>query len=490
MKLSDLTPKQWYDRLAAKTSHQWEKAIDWWKYMDLEQPLIYVARILAEQDDRFPPLLLPWPELVVETVVERMKLEDFLLTNEESVDDLGKWWAANDMPTQSPEAWEAASTGGEHFFMVGPDGPGGMPMLTTEYADQVAVELDPRTRQPIAGLKLWHEEQSDSSRVLYGALYLPGWPGATDRRFGRGMVYEFVNGEVESSRKLEEWSATIANDMSLPSVPFVPILTKPRRGEGRSDLFALKPLVDAANQFATNMMAAGEHHAVSRKYAVGVSAKDFVDENGQQVPLWKVAMGDVWAVPHPKRDNRNDNPLPVQIGQFSASDLRNFHESLKVLAQFTASKYGMPPAMMGYSSDNPPSAESIMYSLERLILRTEAHHTWYGGSARRAAQISWAIMGNEPQAIAGMTPKWKSAAMPTIASAMDAAVKGVQGGIFDAEEAWDILSFSPQRQKRLRERMGLNRTTFVQSADDLRNLDVGGGAGVNPAVPSAPVPAF
>ncbi|WP_116201278.1 phage portal protein [Amycolatopsis circi] len=489
MKLSDLTPKQWYDRLAAKTGRQRDKALDWWQYMDLDQPLIYVARILAEQDDRFPPLLLPWPELIVETVVERMKLEAFLLADENPVDELGTWWTANNMPEDSPEAWTAASVGGEHFFMVGPDGPAGMPMLTTEYADQVAVELDPRTRQPLAGLKLWKEEESDTSETTHGALYLPGWPGVTDRKFGLGTVYEFENGELVRFRRLEKWSAEIANDPSLPSVPFVPILTRPRRGVGCSDLKQAKHLVDGANQFATNLMGAGEHHAVGRKWIVGATASDFKDENGNQIPLWKVAMGDVWAIPN-QPSKPNQSVPPTQVGQFAASDLRNFHESLKTLAQFVASKYGMPPAYMGYSSDNPPSAESILYSLERLILRTEAHHTWYGGSAQRSARLAWAIMGKDPKQLIGMESKWKSAAMPTIASAMDAAVKGVQGNIFDAEEAWDILGFSPQRQKRLRERMGLNRTTFVQTANDLRNLDVGGGAGVNPAVPSAPVPAL
>jgi hypothetical protein len=495
VKLSDLSPKEWYDRLASRVFWQRKEAVPWWQYMDLEQPLVYVARILLEQDDRFPPLLVPWPELVIETCIERMKLEDFLLADENPIAELGQWWTANDMPEQSSEAWTAASVAGQHFFMIGPDGPGGMPMLTGEYNDQVAVELDPRTRQPMAGLKLWVEEESDGSRTTYGALYLPKWPGPTERQFGRGQVHEFVDGKLEKSGTLEAWSATIANDPTLPSVPFVPILTKPRRGAGRSDLKPVKHLVDGCNQFATNMMAAGEHHAVGRRYAVGVSQKDFVDENGDPVPLWKVATGDVWAVPHPKRENRNENPLPVQVGQFSASDLRNFHESMKTLAQFVASKYGLPPGYMGYTSDNPPSAESILYSLERLVLRTEQHHTWYGGSAVRAGRVAWAIMDKDPAAVTGIEAKWASAATPTIASAMDAAVKGVQGGIFDNEEAWDILGFSPQRQARLRKRMGANRTDFTAAAADLRNLDVTGGTGVNPnpaapAVNGAPVPAL
>lgn len=493
MKLSDLTPKEWYDRLSTKIQAQRSAALPWWQYMDLEQPLVYVATVLREQGDRFPPLLVPWPELVVETCIERMKLEAFLLADENPIEELDKWWTANDMPEQSPEAWTAASVGGQHFFMIGPDGPGGLPLLTTEYADQVAVELDPRTRQPVAGLKLWVEEDSDGAQTTFGALYLPTWPGVTDRRFGQGMVHEFESDKLVASSELGEWSATIANDPTLPAVPFVPISTNPRRGIGRSDLRPVKHLVDGANQFATNMMAAGEHHIVPRKYALGVSEKDFVDEKGNPIPLWKVAMGDVWAVPHPKPSQRGETPLPVQVGQFSASDLRNFHESLKLLAQFVASKYGLPPAYMGYSSDNPPSAESILYSLERLVLRTEQHHTWYGGSAVRSGRVAWAIMEKDPQQVSGMESKWASAAMPTIASAMDAAVKGVQSGLFDNEEGWDILGFSPQRKARLRARMGQRSAQFQRTALNLRNIDVGTGqnngqpaaAGVQNGAPAA-----
>lgn len=495
MKLSDLTPDEWYARLSNRIAEQRKSALPWWQYMDLEQPLVYVATILREQGDRFPPLLVPWPELVVETCVERMKLEAFLAEDEEPVEELGTWWTANDMPEQSSEAWTAASVGGQHFFMIGPDGPGGMPMLTSEYADQVAVELDPRTRQPVAGLKLWVEEDGQGAQTTFGALYLPTWPDVTDGKFGRGVVHEFENDKLVKTTKLGDWSATIANDPTLPAVPFVSILTKPRRGVGRSDLLPLKHLVDGANQFATNMMAAGEHHAVQRKYALGVSEKDFVDEHGNQIPLWKVAMGDVWAVPHPKATQRGENPLPVQVGQFSASDLRNFHESLKLLGQFVASKYGLPAGYMGYSSDNPPSAESILYSLERLVLRTEQHHTWYGGSAQRAGRVAWAIMDKDPKKVAAVESKWASAATPTIASAMDAAVKGVQVGLFDNEEGWDILGFSPQRKKRLKQRMGANRTDFAAAAADLRNLDVTRGTGINPnpaapAVNGAPVAAL
>jgi hypothetical protein len=439
VKLSDLKPEEWYYRLNVRRMLQRTAAVNWWQYVDLEQPLYYVAKILQEQGERFPALMISWPELVLESVEERLILETFLMADRDTqVDELVATWQANDLDEYSSEAHLAAMTSGQHFIMVGP-GDGAYPMVTTEYCDQVAVEIDPRTRQPIAGVRVWQDD-APGSVDTFGALYLPG------------RAFELENGEIVSETKLGDWADRIAQDPTLPSIPIVPMLNKPRRGTGRSDLVAIKPLVDGANQFATNMMAAGEHHAVPRKYAVGVSQKDFVDENGQEIPLWKVALGDVWAVPHAKSDDGMSEAPEVKLGQFSASDLRNFHESVKMLATLAASVYGLPPNYMGYSSDNPPSAESINFSLERLVRRTEKRQLWMGGAWERAQRIVWTILGNDPAEIAGLESKWRNAATPTLASKMDAAVKGIQSGLIDDEQGWIDVGYSEQEKRGMRER--------------------------------------
>lgn len=494
MKLSDHTPKEWYARLLARTQQQRTDALQWWKYMDLEQELAFVARIIKEQDNRFPPFLLPWAELAIEVVVERQQFESFL-NGEEPVEELAKSWTANDMTEKSDEAHIAAQVGGLHFLMVGPDGPDGGPMVTTEYADQVAVELDPRTGQPIAGLKVWNEDEFWGGHQR-AALYLPGFPDVTDGTFGRCRVYQMdEHGEFDDGEELGEWSQVIANDPSLPSVPFVPMVNNPRRGIGRSDLKPLKSQLDGGDQVMTNLMAAVEHHAVGRKWVVGATEKDFVDENGKQIPLWRVAMGDVWGIPHAKAERNGQQAPEVKVGQFSASDLRNFLETQKTIASIVASKYGLPPSYMGYASDNPVSAESILYSLDRLVLRTGQRNMWMGGAHKRAGRIQWAILGKDPAKIAGMEAKWANPATPTLASKMDAAVKGVQSGIIDNEQAWIDLGYSEKTKDGLRARMGTTRTAFAAAAADLRNLDVTGGTGINPspaapAVNGAPVPAL
>jgi hypothetical protein len=461
LKLSDLTPEQWYTRLDSKRRKQARSDRRWWQYVDLEQPLYYVARILLEQDYRFPPLLIAWPQLVLDSVDDRLTHEGFKLAGKDSPnDDLAKMWKGSGLNDTANEGYYAAAVGGESYVMVGP-GDGLYPLMTIEYADKVAVEIDPRTRQPIAALLVW---QADSTRRgdTLGALYLPG---DEDRD---GTVIEFENGKVvQGPKPLGAWSRIIAADPTLPSVPIAPMRNRPRRGCGHSDLVALKPVVDGANQVATNMMAGIEHHAVPRKWAVGVSQKDFVDERGEQLPLWKVATGDVWAVPHPKAD-RNAPDRRVELGQFSASDLRNFHESFKMLGQIAASLYGLPPNYMGYSSDNPPSAESILYSLDRLIRRTERRQDWNGTALQQGARIGWAIMEKDPVEVVGLESLWRDAATPTRASMMDAAIKGVTAGIIDDEQAWEDLGYSEETKNGLRQRKARRGQ---QTAADLTAFD-------------------
>jgi hypothetical protein len=471
VKLSDLSPDEWYARLSNRISEQRKSALLWWQYMDLEQPLVYVARIIAEQDGRFPPLLLPWSELVIQSVVERQKFESFLLA-EKPITELDKSWQDNNLDELSDEAHTAMQVSGLHFLMVGPDGPGGSPLVTTEYADQVAVELDPRTRQPIAGLKIFQEDTGVGESEQRAFLYLPHVPTVAGET-GPCRVFELDGqGKMKRVEDLGDWSRVLAEDPSLPSVPLVPMLANPRRGFGRSDLVQLKPALDGANQFATNLMAAGEHHAVQRKWVVGATEKDFVDENGNQVPLWKVAMGDVWGIPHTKPDGRNQNVPETKVGQFAASDLRNFHESHKLLAQVAASAYGLPPSYMGYSSDNPPSAEAILYALERLVLRTGKRNLWAGGSWKQAGRIQYAILEKDPSSISAMEAKWANPATLTLAAKMDAAVKGTQSGIIDNEQAWIDLGYSEQTKKGLRERMGQRSAQFQRTALNLRGIDV------------------
>lgn len=486
MKLSDLTPEQWFGRLNTKRQRQAQQSRKWWEYVDLEQPLHYVARILLEQGDKFPPLLINWPQLVVDTVVERLTVEGFRLAGEDAANQqLRAAWQASNLDEAAPEAHTAAMVTGRSYAMLSPreerlDGILGLagtvdhdyPLVTVEYDDQVAVETHPLTGRVVAALYVWRSDPEASSEDR-AVLMLPG-------RF-----VEFELGQPVGSGMHGGWSQQLVTQQQSPLVPVVPMLHRSRRRTGRSDLVSLKPIVDAANSTATNMLAAVESHSVPRRWAVNVSENDFRDERGRKVPLWRAALQAVWAIPPPKRpDHRGEpEPPPVQLGQFTASDLRNFHETHKLLATIAASLYGLPPNYMGYSSDNPVSAEAIAYSNERLVRRCEAEHTSAGGTWESAARVMWSMMGEDPQRAAQLETIWRNPATPTLASKADAAVKLFQVGLIDDEQAWEDIGYTEGQKAGMRER---RRTAGGLGAivQGIRELDVGPGV-TQPALPPA-----
>lgn len=468
MKLSDLTDRQWYGRLNDRRLRQLDCAAAWWQYVDLEQPLTFVARILLEQEYRFPALLIAWPELVLDSLEERLDIEGFRLAGQDSAnDELWDVWQGNDLDEGSGEAHYAALATDKAFIMVGP-GDGSVPLATVEYQDQVAIEVEPRSRRPWVGLKTWQATEADASIVDRAVLYKP------DNTF-----VEFEAGEPVNSGPIGDWMRLLINNPTMPMIPIVPMLNRPRRGVGRSELVALKPIVDGANQIATNMMAGIEHHAVPRRYALGVSEKDFVDENNKPIPLWKAATGPVWAVPPAETDH--GDPVKVELGQFNASDLRNFHESIKQMATIAASLYGLPPNYMGYTSDNPVSAEAIRYSQDRLVKRAERRQRTFGGAWERAMRIAWAVMGNDPSEVASLETVWRDPSTPTRASMADAALK-LTGGVplLDREAGWEYLGLTEQQKSDMRTRLGSTGGFASTVVAGLKQLNVGS-AGANDA---------
>lgn len=424
-----------------------------WAYHDGTQPLTYIAKILMEQGDRFPPLRLPWPSLVATAVEERLDIEGWRLNGSDSGDDeLWQVWQDNDLDEQSSEAHLTALVAREAYAMVGP-GDAESPLITIEYPDQIVVEIDPRTRQVVAALKVWRSDEEIAQDDM--AILL--------RRGPRGVrIIDFELSRPVGGKTLT-WMPTGETSQLSPLVPVVPILNRPRRGYGMSELTEIIPLVDGANQVATNMLAAIEHHSLHRKYVVGASEDDFVDKDGNAVPAWKIATGAVWALSRESPDEK------IEVGQFAASDLRNFHETIRCLAQQAAAAYGLPGDYLGYTSDNPASAEAIDASEARLVKRCERRQRTFGGAWERVMRLALAVMGRDPATATRLETVWRNPATPTEAAIMDAATKGLQSGLLDAEEGREMIGMSVERRRRMRER-GLSG--FAQQVQAVRQLEV------------------
>jgi hypothetical protein len=465
--LSDLTDDQWLSRLLMKRAASYADQLKLWQYYDNCQPLSFVAKILAEQGDRFPPLLINWSALVVDALEERLDVLGFRDPQSGNVDDtLQQVWQDNDLDEGSGEAHTCSMVARQSFIMVGPPPAGrDTPLVTVEYPDQVTVEIDPGTRQTVAALKVWRSDPTIGHADM-ACLYVPG------------RVITF-----ESGKKVEEvgdhgWSKQAEASQSSQLVPVVPMNNRQRRGIGYSELNSMLPVVDAANQVATNMLAAIEHHALPRRWGINLSESDFKDSNGNALRAWQIATGAVWAIPRaldedgrPVPSAENERP---QVGQFTAAELSNFHNSIKQIATIAASLYGLPPHYLGYSSENPASADAIRSSEARLVKRAERHQRGKGGAWETAMRIALAMMDQDPSKSNRLETVWRDASTPTKAAEADRAVKLVQANIIDTEQAQEDCGYTPGQRDRMRQRRGQATSDIGGIVANLRSLPVGG----------------
>lgn len=424
LKLSDLSDEEWATRLERRRQEQLGTIRESWEFYDGTQPLYYVARILEEQDYKFPALTINWCRKFIDWMDARCTVEGFRLDgNDEADTNLWRIWQRNDLDLDASENNVATLVTGLSGMMVGPANDGSA-AITVESPESFTVEIDPVSRRTIAARKVW---KSDPEQALedMAELWLPGPKGA------RLITYENMKPVGEQTFK---WMQVAQKGQASPEVPFVPFMNRRRRLRGYSELDAsIRQIVTAANQVASNMMAGVEHHAVPRKWALQVSQNGFQDKDGNPIPAWKAAMGAVWALPI---DEDSTDAQQPKVGQFAASDLRNFHETISLLARVCSGLMDLAPSELGVGvADNPPAADGIMAAKESGVRRVERFHVGQGAGYEKVMRLAAAVEENDPSKMAMLETIWRDPSTPTIQAKSAAAVATFEAGISDLYQA-------------------------------------------------------
>jgi hypothetical protein len=409
-------------------SEQARETRKWMAYYDGDQPLTYIAHeLVRELDGRIKSVVINWPELVVDSLEERLDVEGFRLPGADQGDErLWEWWQANDLDGESGAAHVEALAAGRSFVIVGANDDGDFPLITVESSEQVYAEIDERTRNVRQAVKAWSEDGMD-----YATLYQPD----------RTSFWQRSGPSGESWREYAE-----ADEHGKGIVPVVPIVNRRRtmRSMGRSELTSIVPLSDAACKIATDMMVSAEFHAMPRRWAVGASEEDFHDAEGRPLSKWSKIAGRVWTI---EGDEYGNTP---QVGQFPEAQLSNFHSTLHTLAQLAASVAGLPSDFFGQSTDNPASAEARRAGLERLIKRAERRQRTFGGQWEQVMRIAtlWQTGEVAPE-MARLETIWRDPATPTRGQVADAAVKLHAEGITTKRQAREDVGYSDAQIKRM-----------------------------------------
>ncbi|WP_088312410.1 phage portal protein [Kineosporia sp. R_H_3] len=408
------------------------------------QPLSYLASELVTQlSDRLRQVVIAWPMLVVDSVEERLDIEGFRLANSTSAnDELWDIWQANDLDEWSQQAHLDALVMKRSYAIVGTNGEDARrPIITVESPLQVIHERDPRTRKVAAAAKFWTDDEGQQRATLYLPNETSWWVGAGSGweqgsddpdEHGRGVVP--VEPIVNRPRLRAMNGAKVMQAGALAAV-----------GEGTSDLAPVIPISDAACKVATDMMVAAEFHAMPRRWALGFSREDFEDEAGNKISPFRQIAGNIWASERTKQEG-------AEVGQFPESNLSNFHETLKLLAQITGQVSGLPAHYLNFATDNPASADAIRSGEVRLVKRAERKQRSFGGSWERVMRLALLWRDNSvPAEASRMETIWRDASTPTIAQVADAAVKKNQAGIVPLRQTREDLGYSATQIDRMQE---------------------------------------
>jgi hypothetical protein len=383
-------------------------------------------------DISIPPALsrletvVGWPGMVVDVLDERL---DFYGWHDDDQFELKDIYAQNNLAVESQLPQLDALIFGISFVVVGSGLDGEpSPLITTHSPTNTTGMWSTRERRLTSALST----VSENGAVVEVTLYTPNETAIFARDTSGGV-----------------WRAVDRDRHNLGRVPVVPFFNRPRasRTTGRSEISkAVRYYTDAAVRTMLGMEVNREFYSAPQRYALGVSKDDFVGADGTARTGWETIMGRVWAI-----DRDEDGNLP-EVGQFTAASPAPYLDQVRGLGQLVAAEAGIPPAYLGFQTDNPASADAIQRSEARLVKRAERRQASFGKSWLDVGRLALLMRdGSVPDDYASVAAKWRDAATPTNAAAADAAVKLVGANILLPESSvtLDRVGLTPEEQTQL-----------------------------------------
>lgn len=413
-------------------------------YYEGTQRLKHIGLAVPEQLRQFETVINV-PRMAVDEVQRRMDVRFLISPGSEDDDvELRRLWDSNDMDSQLPLLLTDALIYGRGFATVSVTETGGVD-IRVEHAPDMAVSYDVRTREVNAALRIYRDEYG---RTPAATLFLPGVTVLLERDRGQWVV-----------------TGRYAHSMGVPVVPFV---NRPRSGaklrEGVTEMADVIGLTDAIARTITNMQVASETHAVPQKYVTGMTDGDFVDaKTGKPKPLWEAYFSGVWTIKSPQ----------AKPGNFTASSLQNFTDSVNNMLAWCAAVLGLPTRYAGQQSVNPASESAIKADESRLVKNCERKATVWGDSVGRLMGLAKSI--STGAVVDGRLIKvvWNDPSTPTLAEKADALQKLAGGkALLSREGVWDELGWSAARKEKERQYFDreLNDPTIQALGDKVNSL--------------------
>lgn len=390
---------------------------------------------IPEELKRFT-ICVNWPRVSVDAVEQRLDITGFRMPGTDSADDsIWDVWQYNNMDELAGFAHTDALAIGRSYVCVGANSEDPeYPLISVESPNEMVAVRDPRTHRVTAALRMYGVPDGVSQIITdtRATLYLPN--------VTRWLI-------LSDGQWVDEVDPDFHNLGVAPVVPMVNRnrVTRPTTSilEGVSEMADVIPIADSASRALTNAQLAQETVAAPQKYVLGMTKGDFVDKDGNPLPVWQAYFGSVWA-------NGNKD---ATVGQLPSADLSNFETMVNMYSRLASGLTSLPIEYFGLNTQNPPSAEGQRAGETRLIKKVERRQVTFGNSWEAANRLVLRIRDGEWSADGRrMETLWRDAGTPTQAQVTDAIVKEYAAGLSDWETAQENLGRSPETIERMKER--------------------------------------
>lgn len=375
--------------------------------------------------------VIGWPQIGVDALEQRLDIETWRYADEpDASGELEEIWRPNELIAESQLAHLDSLIYGRSYVSVGSGDCGTddcPPLISVESPMDMTVFYDARARAVTSGLRLYRIGEAEAA-----VLYLP------DQTV---HVVESPDGG---------WEVMDRDMHDLGVVPVVRMSNRQRVAEriGRSEITSsVMGITDAACRTLLGMEVAREFYGAPQRYILGASESAFQDAEGNAKSAWETYIGRVLAL---ERDE--DGEIP-QVGTFAAYDPSAYTKIVDLYARIMATQLGLPPHYLGYTTDNPASADAIRSTEAQLVKRAERKQTMLNTPWAQVMRIALQVWrGQVPDRARRIETVWRNPATPTIAAQTDAAVKLVQAGIIppDSEVALEMVGLSESQRQRIR----------------------------------------
>lgn len=389
---------------------------------------------------------------VVDTLAERIEWDHWISTGDlMGLDDI---YRENSLDVEGPAVVQDSLITGMGFVSVGTGGAGEPEVLVTGESPNGCTDIwDRRTRRATAALS---QTIGRNNKVTQETLYLPEQTIKIQRNSA---------GKVSTIDRDE-------HNLGRVQVVRFPNMQRTSDVHGTSEITApIRYYCDHAARTLLGMEINREFYTAPQRYGLGVDPSQFgLDEDSPKDERvrkgWEISMTRMNFLPR----DEDTGELPT-VGQFASSPPSPYIDEVKHCAQLIASAAGLPATYMGFTTENPPSGDSIRQLESRLIKRARLRQRMFGRSWREVAYLALLVrdLDVDPGEFAKISENWLNPATPTPAADADRTVKLVQANVLPADSEVTYreagVSARDQEQLSIDKRRGTGRNLAATLAD-------------------------